>query len=106
MRRRLFNLAAGLSLLLCAAVCVLWVSVCASVSKDWFVDASVGDRWTFVRLFDDRFCVASTSRSPHWGFGRLAPVHPPGHWPNDDEIERFPWLTIQSGVPKDPAGWA
>jgi hypothetical protein len=50
MKRHLFNLTAGLSLLLCAAVCVLWV-------RTWTGSDQVA--WTYDRYLPDRSAASS-----------------------------------------------
>ncbi len=80
MKRRIFNLFAGVSLVMCVAVCVLWVR--SYLHTDEFIWAREGGTLTWLTFFDG-----------------MANVQTADGWPND---EPFQWYRDGKGGPKRP----
>jgi hypothetical protein len=105
MKRALSSLAAGLSLLLCAAVCVLWVR--GRTGSDQV-------SWTYDRYLPDRSAASTqvylTSDRRLWlevNWGRVGPYNGQlvwGYYVNADQSGGRPQLRVRH-EPQDTSSW-
>src|SRR5687768_17134657 len=109
MRRKLFHLAAGLSLAMCVAVCALWVrsySLSEEVEHDNGVHAyEVRTGWGSVSFTHVIYTRARPREWP-WQYGRRAPEYPRliaderyWHFSFSNTVGRFAGIVVPFAAP-------
>jgi 4-amino-4-deoxy-L-arabinose transferase-like glycosyltransferase len=102
MRRKLFTLAAAVSAVLCAAVCVLWL-LTYQTSPIFTVGPRGGAGAWGAAFYRGQFCFMRTSWNPRPGPAPVRPGIPPHafHLREPDKLEREMLIWWGAGDPED-----
>ena|SRR5436190_23809060 len=106
MKRRLFNLLAAVSLVVCVAIIVLWAR--SWRSRIWTPTSAPNPKLSYFMTDDlsirgeDRYYVSSSAGRIHVGHGQRSTMHP--GWLNHGQQKRLPYapslrIDVQRGVP-------